>query len=341
MTRATASFVATVAPPWTAGSNFAEFPGATCWPRYAVTPRAELDTAIRGRKRTRGVLTRASTARGRIREQNLAVSEIFVEFGRSAERITLDGNVVPGSVAVTANGSSVAGASVDYNSGEVALPAGIADTGTVDITYRVYGEDGSTSDLVIMNGNRWSPTEQTDVTLATGMRWTLTENGYSTELNEHPGQITLSSGVTWQGDNLRLEAAGAAQVSQSDTTGFMRLFGSSAQDTRLSPDAETVFPARAADGLTTRDGSYSGPGLTEANRVYPRYRDHWSTDALGNISLSAYPTLPDADTDRAGARIGPYVARSTDAGYTGTVAVLEWDELPRRRVDRGAHQPER
>ena len=224
---------------------------------------------------------------------------------------------------------------VNYDTGEIELPGGIVNAGTVDVSYRVYGKGDDTTDLVVINGNRWRPTPDLEFSLATGLRWTLTENGYSTELNQHPGQLTVSSGVVLEGEELRLEASGAAQVSQSDTTGFMRLYGSSAVDTSLSPNAETVVPARAAKTLPTRTDLYddtnhggTDPDLTAANRVLPRYRDYWTSDALGNVTLRAYPSLPDADDDRSNARIGPYVAKSNDSEYTGTVAVLEWDEIP-------------
>lgn len=266
---------------------------------------------------------------------DLAESEIFLRYGNQADTLLLNGDVVPGSVAITSDGRTVPGATVDYDTGEIELPGGIANAGTVDVSYRVYGEDGDTTDLVVINGNRWQPRTDLEVSLATGLRWTLTENGYSTELNQHPGQLTISSGVAWAGDELRVEASGAAQISQSDTTGYMRLYGSSVEDTSISPDAETVVPSAAAETLSTRtdlydDGNHSGtdPDLSATNRVLPRYRDYWTSDALGNVTLQSYPSLPDADDDRSNARIGPYLARSNDSEYTGTVAILEWDEIP-------------
>jgi hypothetical protein len=270
-------------------------------------------------------------------EAGLSTSDIAVEYGYTADSIRLTGDIVPGSVAVRSGGQAVSGATVDYDSGTIELPREVTGAGTVDITYRVYGEDGDSTDLVVINGNRWTPSPDMDVSVATGLRWTLTDNSYSTELNQHPGQITLSSGVNWQGENLRLEAAGAAQLSQSDTTGHMRLFGGAAQDVTLKPTAETVFPPRPVpnSALPTRATDYTDgidganePDLTAANFVYPRYRDYWSSDALGNISLGTYPSLPEADTDRTNARMGPYLARSSDDGYSGSVAVVEWDSLP-------------
>ena len=251
---------------------------------------------------------------------DLSSSDVLVEYGYSADTIRLTGDIVPGSVAVRSGGQSVSGATVDYTSGTVELPEEITGAGTVDISYRVYGAGGDATDLVFISGNRWTPTPNLDLSLAAGLRWTLTDSGYSTELNQHPGQITVSSGVAWQGENLRLEAAGAAQISQSDTTGYMRLFGAASQDVLLTPSAETLFPPRPPSHPTTT--------LSAADFVYPRYRDYWSTDALGNVSLGTYPSLPDPDTDRTNARIGPYLSRSTDSGYTGTIAVVEWDQIP-------------
>ncbi|MFW6229165.1 MAG: hypothetical protein ACOC2V_06870, partial [Alkalispirochaeta sp.] len=271
------------------------------------------------------------------RSVDLAETEILVEYSTSTDRVVLDGDLVPGSVAITSGGRGIPGATVDYDTGAVELPSGVADATAVDITYRVYEDGAGTSDLVFINGNRWSLRPDLDVTLATGLRWTLTDNSYSTELDQHPGQVTVSSGVSWTNpaETLRLTAAAAAQVSQSDTTGYMRLFGSIPEDTVLGPTEDSLFPARAAPALATRTAKYSeeagggtDPDLTEANRVYPVYRDYWSSDALGNVSLASYPTLPSADPSTAGSRIGPYLARSTDGGYSGTVGVLEWESLP-------------
>lgn len=265
-------------------------------------------------------------------DARLTETEIYVQYTRTADTVLLDGDIVPGSVVITAQGRSVSGASVDYNTGEITLPAN-GGLGTVDVSYRVYGDAGDTADLVVINGNRWQPSPNLEATIATGLRWTLTENGYSTELNQHPGQLTVSSGVQWGTEDLSLAASGAVQLSQSDTTGFMRLYGGSSDDAILAVDATTVFPSGAAPSLASRTVAYDTAAtdaspLTEATRALPRYRDYWTSDLLGNITLQSYQSLPSADTDRSGSRIGPYIARSNDPEYSGTVAVLEWDEIP-------------
>ncbi len=257
-------------------------------------------------------------------------SGIYVEYGTAVGTIQLDGDVVPGSVAVRSGGVAVAGADVDYDGSTVSLPPS-AGAGNVDIVYRVYGDDGTGGDIIVINGNRWTLRPDLTLSAAAGIRWNVTDDGYSTEMNQHPGQITLSSGVSWRGDNLQVEASGAAQLSQSDTTGFFRLFGGTSRDSVLAPSAETVFPPGAAEILSTRDVDYGGPDLAASAFVYPRYRDYWSTDLLGNVALGEYTSSVEADTDRANGRIGPYIARSSDTGYRGTVAVLEWDALPSDR----------
>ncbi|MCG8480621.1 MAG: hypothetical protein MI724_16120, partial [Spirochaetales bacterium] len=110
----------------------------------------------------------------------------------------------------------------------------------------------------------------------------------------------------------------------ADTTGFFRIFGGSPAETRITPDTGTLFPASSPAEPVPADPTLS---LTEANRRYPRYRDYWETDALGGTSLAAYTSSRAVDAEESGARIGPYLAGSLDDEFTGTVAVLEWDDL--------------
>ncbi|MFW5826522.1 MAG: hypothetical protein ACOCU4_00435 [Alkalispirochaeta sp.] len=270
-----------------------------------------------------GIYGPAATAGG-------APVELLVSYRTDEEEVALDGDVVPGTVRVTVDGRPLEGAEFDPASGSLTLPDSVPPTSVVDVSYREY-TSATGGDVVAVSGNRWEVSPNLSVALAAGLRWTLTDDSFSTEMDQHPGRATLSTGVAYQGEELTVDAAAAVQISRSDTTGFMRLAGATGRSTTITPDAETTFPASAPDSAGGPLGAWD-PDL----RAEARYRDYWSVDAVGNVSLLPYDRTPAADESRSGARVGPYLARATDSAYAGPVAVLEWDELsPEQWV--GAH----
>lgn len=258
-----------------------------------------------------------------VSRQDSAPGEILLEYRSDAPRVVLDDRLVPGTVRVTRDGRAVSGVTVDYSTGEITLPDSIPPDGTLDIRYRVYTPGTGTRDLVAVSGNRWTPTERLSLSLAGGVRWTVNPGGFSSLPDEHPGQAVVSVGGDFQGDRLRLSASLAGQLNQYDTTGWYRLFGGDRQVVRITPGSTTVFPAPSS---TPADPSVQR--FSPETRGYALYRDHWDRDLAGNPVSGNYRTAVDPDPrDRSGARMGPFTARSTDAGFTGPVAVLEWDEL--------------
>jgi hypothetical protein len=244
--------------------------------------------------------------------------EILLAYEIEQDAVILDGDVVPGTVTVTVDGRPLGGVEFDPSGGVLTLPDSISPTATVDVAYRVYSDGDGPGDLVFISGNRWNPGPRLSLTLATGLRWTLADQTFSTQIDQHPGRLTISSGATWRGENLRLDAATALQVSRSDTTGFMRLAGASEQTTEIAPTATSAFPASLRGVAGDLDADLRAPLA---------YRDYWSVDALGNVSLQPYQVALAADEPRSGGRVGPYLARSADAAYTGGVAVIDWDEI--------------
>jgi hypothetical protein len=168
--------------------------------------------------------------------------EILLAYEIEQDEVILDGDVVPGTVVVTVDGRPLGGVEFDPAAGILTLPDSISATSTVDVAYRVYSDGDGAGDLVFISGNRWDPGPQLSLTLATGLRWTLAEQTFSTETDQHPGRLTVSSGATWRGEGLRLDAAAALQVSRSDTTGFMRLAGRASRP-RKSPQRRAL-PSR-------------------------------------------------------------------------------------------------
>ncbi len=251
--------------------------------------------------------------------------EILIEYLSGAPRLILDGSIVPGTVQVTRDGRPLPGVSIDYGTGEVQFASELPEDAEVDISYRVYNPGASAGDVVAVLGNRWEPRDDLHLTLAGGLRWTTGEATYSQVMDEHPGQVTISLGMNYQSADLTVSAAAAGQLNQPDTSGFFRLFGGEEQRFRFLPGATTVFPAPAPLDEASGDPD---PGFRREDRADALYRNYWSRDLAGNTVLGNYRSEAQADsTENSGSRIGPYVARSTDEGYTGPVSVLEWEVL--------------
>lgn len=239
----------------------------------------------------------------------------------------LDGDIVPGTVVVRADGGAVGGAEVDYGGGTVTLPQ-LSESAVVDVSYRVY-DSGSEADIVALSGNRFRFGDSTEATLAAGLRWTPGNEGFSTAPEQHPGLVTLSVGAEHEGEELSAEAAAALQLSQSDTTGLYRLFGGGRTTSSFTPRAETLFPAaQPSDGALTAAvaAGFDRAPLPPAERVVPIYRDYWENDPISGPSLLSYTTSRSARPRDSGEPIGPYLASSFDAGYSGPVGLLEWSD---------------
>ncbi len=250
--------------------------------------------------------------------------ELLVSYRSDRDSLFLDGDIVPGTVVITENGRPLDGAEIDSATGEITLPPGLSENATIDVSYRVYSPGDGPGDLVLIAGNRWRAAPALSLSLASGLRWTISDQGFSEQIDQNPGQLTVSAGAEYTGKRLSVDGAIALQVSQADTTGFFRIFGGSPAQTRITPDIGTLFPASAPTDPVPAEPTLD---LTEANRRYPRYRDYWETDALGGTTLAAYTASRAVDAEESGARIGPYLASSLDDDFTGTVAVLEWDDL--------------
>lgn len=253
---------------------------------------------------------------------DLAGLDILVEYRSTEGEMFLDGDIVPGTVGVSRNGRPVPGATVDYATGEITIPGAPGSEAQFDVRYRVYSPGEGAGDLVAISGNRWRVNETTMLSAAAGLRWTIADDLYSRELEEHPGQVTLSAGLEHERDKLKVDAAGAVQIYQPDTTGVMRLFGGEAESFSIAPRETTLFPAPHP-----RSVPVGVAPVEDTDRAVALYRDLWTTDGLGSSALLDYTAGVTPDPDREGRRMGPYLARSSDAGYTGTVGVLEWESL--------------
>lgn len=250
--------------------------------------------------------------------------EILLEYTSGTGRVLLEDSLVPGTVQVRRDGVAVPGVMVDTATGELVLPETLPGEGPFELTYRTYSPGGGAADVVAVVGNRWRVYDALTLTVAGGLRWSTNGASYSVSENEHPGQITASFGAEYEGNRFTLSTSLAAQILQPDTTGYLRLYGGDEQRLRIAPTATTLFPAPAPSLIPGDPGETFDPN----QRGDLLYRDLWQQDIRGNWSVGNYrSTAPADEVDREGSRIGPYMAMSTDAEYTGPLAVLEWEEL--------------
>lgn len=253
-------------------------------------------------------------------EAAAAPFEILLEYTSGTGRVTLEENLVPGSVQVRRDGVFVPGVVIDRATGEVQLPDTLPGEGPFELTYRTYSAGGGTTDVIAVSGNRWSIQDSLFLTLAGGLRWSASSSSYSIVENEHPGELTASLTAEYEDGGFSLVTSVAAQLLQPDTTGFIRLYSGDEQRLRITPSATNLFPAPAPVEDTDFDPQRRGDLL---------YRDLWQQDIRGRWNASNYrSTAPADDRDREGSRIGPFIATSTDQDFTGSVAVMEWEELP-------------
>ena len=167
-------------------------------------------------------------------------------------QLTIDGNVVPGSVTVLRNGVEDPSFEVNHESGVITSPFPIFPNDVIEVVYRVYGSGGG-GDLLAASGNRISLGPQTDLTLALGTRWNVVRGNYSVTPTDHPGSVTASAAVEHTTDYFSGYLDAAVQLSVPDTTGYLRLLGMEEKETEVPAADGNMFPAAApgdGDGWT-------------------------------------------------------------------------------------------
>ena len=244
--------------------------------------------------------------------------ELLLEYVTKTDKdeIILDGDIVPGTLQVTADGVAVNGVALEAGSNRVLLPRSAQNAAVIDVTYRVYDPTGG-NDVVAQVGNRWHVDDGFQLTAAAGTRWTLRESEFSESAGEHPGLVVTSLGASYESERFAIDTSLGLRLRNPDTSGLLRLFDG--EDSVLSFAAlpTNVFPSAPS----------AQAGASAASRVVPRYRDYYSSSFVDDTALGLYTQDVAANATGNGTAMGPYLARSADSGFSGTVAVLEWDAL--------------
>lgn len=250
-------------------------------------------------------------------------------------QLTIDGNVVPGSVTVLRNGVEDPSFEVNYESGVLTSPAPVYPSDVIEVVYRVYGSGGG-GDLLLATGNRIELGPQTNLSLALGSRWNVVRGNYSVSPTDHPGSVTASAALDHETDYFSGYLDGAVQLSVPDTTGYLRLLGMEQKETEIPAADGNMFPAAAPGTANPGDPASAGSdptatwdsGLDDATRGRLFYRDYYDEGAFGGRVLRDYDWNVPGDQSypyAAGSRIGPYPATAEDDGIDGQVMVLDFD----------------
>ena len=244
--------------------------------------------------------------------------ELLLEYVTKTEKddIVLDGDIVPGTLQVTADGVAVNGVALEAGSNRVLLPRSARNAGVIDVSYRVYDPTGG-RDVVAQVGNRWHVDDRFQLTAAAGTRWTLRESEFSQSAGQHPGLVVTSLGATYASERFDIDTSLGLRLRNPDTSGLLRLFDGEDSALAFAATPTTVFPS--APGARA--------GVSAASRVVPRYRDYYSSSFAAGTALGLYTQDVAVNATGNGTAMGPYLARSADSGFSGNVAVLEWDAL--------------
>ncbi len=246
-----------------------------------------------------------------------------------ADRIVLPAGFIPGSVRITRNGVAERRFAVT-DEGEIVFDRALTATDVIRVAFR-SSSSAESGDLLFGSGNIFTLGSGTLAELALGARWKPLGQQFSTQPGEHPGRLTLSGSIStdsneWKAPPRHALEAGirtAVTLASPDTSGVFRASGMN-ETARSIPMAVTGMFA-APPPIANPDAGISATTLTPASRGRLRYADYYETGILGARELLPYSVDIAPEPYASDGRAGPYPARSVDAAYTGTVAVLDYE----------------
>jgi hypothetical protein len=190
-------------------------------------------------------------------------------------------DVIPGSVEVIRGGISDPNWTFDAASGTVRLAAPAAVNEIVRVRYLRRSLEKRNGSLAIGLGAVYEDKGHFSTRTALGLRWNVSEEGYSEAGTTSPGVIGLGSKAAWNYDNFNAALTLGAGYEQPDTLGLYRVAGMEGHETELPP------PARPRSFLSNPPAQTSAvpADLTTANRADLVYRNYTETDWAGASTL--------------------------------------------------------
>ncbi len=244
---------------------------------------------------------------------------IFYQFLSPVSDLTLEANLVPGSVQVQINGNSETRIQVEPVSGRLTILTDVLPSDRIDVTYSVTEQGVAGGDILFAWRDRIPLSDSTNLSFTTGIRWNANPWTFSQTPYSKSGTIIATAGIDGKGENLSYSAEAGVAYTNPDTTGILRLFGMEGNSTSVDLTEENAFPASAPDNSEI-------PGLTQSNRGFLYYRDYRIYGALGSTTLQSINDTPPARTPyENGSRMGPYNVSGSDGNLNSESLVMEYD----------------
>jgi len=151
--------------------------------------------------------------------------EIVVRSYGTPGYITVDKDLVPGSVQVLRNGVPYYAFSVDTENGRLILasPPGLAEN--ITVTYLLESAERRSGTILAGLGGIWTPSDEQSMWTALGLQWSVPGSSYATGGLSNPGTVTLTAGEKKKGGALQHDAALAATYTQEEASGRYRMEG--------------------------------------------------------------------------------------------------------------------
>jgi hypothetical protein len=244
---------------------------------------------------------------------------IFCQFLSPVSDLTLEPNIVPGSVTVQINGTTESRIEVEPVSGRLTILTEVLPTDRIVVTYSKAEEGVAGGDILFAWRDRIPLSDSVNLSFSTGIRWNANPWTFSQEPYSKSGTIIATAGIEGKGENLSYSAEAGIAYTNPDTTGILRLFGMEGNSTSVDLSEENAFPASAPGA------EIPGPVLTQSNRGFLFYRDYRIYGALGSTTLQSIDDpAPDRMPYENGNRMGPYNVKGSSGNLGSESLVMEY-----------------
>ncbi len=150
--------------------------------------------------------------------------------------IALGGDAIAGTVTVVRDGIADRAFTFDQTNGLLTLLNPPRDGETVVISWLDTDSSARNATVTTAAGVRWFPAEGLTLSLATALKWNVSDGGFTDASETSPGTFTVATGVEYRTGGLDAKTAFALELGVTDTTGFYRVYG-------MDDSAATLYPA--------------------------------------------------------------------------------------------------
>jgi hypothetical protein len=244
--------------------------------------------------------------------------DIFYQFLSPVTDLTLEANIVPGSVQVQVNGASETRIEVEPMSGRLTMLTQVLPTDRIVVTYSKVEQGIAGGDVLFAWRDKIPVSDSVNLLFSAGIRWNANPWSYSQEPYAKSGTIIATAGIDGKGENLSYTAEAGVAYTNPDTTGILRLFGMEGNTTTLDLSEDNAYPASAPDQEIA--------GLDQLSRGILYYHDYRIYGALGSSSLQTILNPPRGRMAYSnGSRMGPYNVEGDNGNLNPVSLVMEYE----------------